>query len=187
MLVLVGRFNRSTRALLAPSTGLLRHPSKRGFRVSFACCWFSTHSSRRQCRERTREGMAPGPAFLANEFDVLFEVTDPASLSPVDRPKPHSFTPESSRHPYSSPAQTRPPSALTPPHVAIQRRSPRRRRSRRFASSWARSSRATARTTGSCSSPCSSAPRSSCTDTTSRLASGEARGAWQRPGAFDER
>ena len=33
-----------------------------------------------QCRKvegETREGMVPGPAFLANEFDVLFEVTDP--------------------------------------------------------------------------------------------------------------
>lgn len=93
--------------MLATATGLLRHLSKRGFRVSLFCVLFVF--SRRQCRERTREtreGMAPGPAFLANEFDVLFEVTDPASPSPVDRPKPHSFTPESCRRPYSSPAQT---------------------------------------------------------------------------------
>jgi hypothetical protein len=48
--------------------------------------------------------MVPGPAFLTNEFDVLFEVTDPTPVGPPETPC--SFTPESSCHPSSSLAHT---------------------------------------------------------------------------------
>ena len=142
-------------------------------------------SSSFQCRGRAERTarvvrMVPGPAFLANEFDILFEVRFHSRTHVSSYPSPtHLYLPGA----ISSPIIVGNHSLFTPDTGTLTRLvlhlplppfprpsfSPRRTSWRHFEVPSSPSSRRTARTTGSSSSRCSCARRSSCTATTSRL------------------
>ena len=129
-----------------------------------------------QCRGRAERTarvvrMVPGPAFLANEFDILFEVRfHSRTHSSSDPSYPSLFARgDLFSHRCDTGTLTRLVLHLPLPPFPRHSFSPRRSSWRHFEVPSSPSSRRTARTTGSSSSRCSCARRSSCTATTSKL------------------